>query len=293
MKILLTGMDGQIGSELNRLLPSIGKVFAANRSALDLRDGDAIRRLVRHVEPQVIVNAAAYTAVDQAECNRHHAEAVNAVAPEILAGEAKRMGALLVHYSTDYVFDGTKATPYNEDDPPNPINAYGESKLRGEQAISASGCQHYIFRTSWIYAPRGRNFLLTMLRLARDHAVLRIVKDQVGAPTWSRDVALSTVRMLQRPDYLAPQLLGIYHVCADGSTSWYGFAESIFRAVDVARLGISVPVLEGILSNAFPSCARRPTNSRLDCGRLASRTGLRLAHWEVALKQCIAELPPL
>jgi dTDP-4-dehydrorhamnose reductase len=290
MKILLIGSTGQVGWELNRTLSALGDVFGTNRSALDIEDGDAIRRVVREIGPNVIINAAAYTAVDRAESEPDLAKRINGAAPGILGEEAKRAGALLVHYSTDYVFNGRKNSPYTEEDEPNPLNVYGQTKLEGEQAVQASGCRHYTLRTSWVYAARGSNFLLTMLRLARKHAALRIVNDQVGAPTWSRDIAAATASLLRRPDCAAEGLGGLYNLCADGSTSWYGFARSIFASPHIKRLGIKPPALEPIPTCAYPTPAVRPANSRLNCSRLASRTGVQLGHWGIAVDNCLAEL---
>ena len=197
MKILLTGRNGQVGWELERALAPLGEVVATDRSTLDLADPDAIRRVVREVKPEIIVNAAAYTAVDKAESEPELAMRINGFAPGVLAEEAKRLGALLVHYSTDYVFDGEKATPYVEEDEPNPINVYGRTKLAGERAIQASGCRHLILRTSWVYGARGKNFLLAILRKARDAQELRVVADQVGAPTSVELVARSTLAALR------------------------------------------------------------------------------------------------
>nr|WP_255210519.1 dTDP-4-dehydrorhamnose reductase [Methylogaea oryzae] len=224
MNILLTGKDGQVGWELQRALAPLGKVVAVGRDALDLADADGIRRVVRDVAPRLIVNAAAYTAVDKAESEPELAMAINGIAPGILAEEARRLGAGLIHYSTDYVFDGAKQGEYAEDDTPNPVSVYGQTKLAGERAVSSSGAEHLIFRTSWVYGLRGRNFLLTMLRLARERAELRVVADQVGAPTWSRMIAEATAIVVARwyehsAGDATPRpksgLSGIYHLAAE------------------------------------------------------------------------------
>lgn len=276
MRILLTGPAGQVGAALLETLPRLGEVVAASHARLDLANPDSIRRAVRAARPEVIVNAAAYTAVDQAETERPLAFAVNAVAPGILAEEAKRAGALLVHYSTDYVFDGAKASPYVEDDAPNPINVYGASKLEGERAIVGSGCRHLILRTSWVYGPRGSNFYLTMLRLARERPELRVVDDQVGAPTSSLEIARATAALLPRD----PQ--GLYHMSAGGETSWCGFARAI-----LSRAGIATPVVP-IPTEDYPTPARRPRNSRLDCARLRREHGVSLVPWDEALAETMA-----
>lgn len=293
MTILLTGANGQVGRELQRALAPLGEIAAVDMAHLDLADSDAVRKQVRELQPRIIVNAAAYTAVDHAESEPELARAVNAVAPGVLAAEAKRYDAILVHYSTDYVFDGEKSGPYTEDDPPNPLNVYGRSKLEGERAIAASGCRHLTLRTSWVYGTRGRNFLLTMLRLATERRALRVVDDQIGAPTWCREIADATAGLLAKPELAVPGADGLYHLCAGGLTSWFGFARAIFDSPRLRRLGIDPPVVEPIPSSAYPTPARRPMNSRLDCSRLASRAGLRLAVWDEALARCLAELQSL
>ena len=279
MRILLTGRDGQVGSALGRALAPLGEVIALARAELDLGDADAIRRVVRAANPDTIVNAAAYTAVDKAESEREAAFAVNAVAPGVLAEEAKRNGALLAHYSTDYVFDGTKPSPYVEEDTPDPINVYGASKLAGEQAVAASGCRYLILRTSWVYGPRGRNFPLTMLRLARERPELRVVDDQVGAPTSSLAIARATAQALR------PGAHGLYHLSAAGKTTWCGFARAI-----LARAGIATPVV-AIRTEDYPTPARRPLNSRLDGSRLRADFGIELPTWEEQLAEVTFDAP--
>ena len=277
MRILLTGKNGQVGSALLATLPALGDVAAVDRTQLDLANPDSIRDAVAEIQPQIIVNAAAYTAVDQAEREEALAMRVNGDGPAIMAEEAKRTGALLVHFSTDYVFDGEKASPYLETDRPSPLNAYGRSKLAGERAIRASGCRYLIFRTSWVYAATGHNFLLTMLRLAREGKPLRVVDDQHGAPTSSRMIAVATaqaMRSLGKQD-------GIYHMSAAGSTTWYGFARAIFR-----QAGLN-PSLTPIASADYPAPARRPRNSLLDNGLLV-RHGIRLPAWEAGLSELLS-----
>jgi dTDP-4-dehydrorhamnose reductase len=290
VRILVTGANGQVGWELQRALAPLGEVIALDRSELDLSRPDALRETVRAIAPQAIVNAGAYTAVDRAESEPELARAINAIAPGILAEEAHRLDAVLVHYSTDYVFDGTKPEPYTESDSPNPLSVYGRTKLEGERAIGASGCRHLTLRTSWVYGTRGSNFLLTMLRLARERRQLRIVDDQVGAPTWCREIAQATAAFLARPDLAAPGIGGLYHLTARGATSWFGFAKAIFESPEMARIGVTPPAIEPIPTSAYPTPARRPANSRLDCGRLERRVGVRPAAWDAVLPRALAEL---
>ncbi len=287
--ILLTGARGQVGWELARTLSTLGKVVALDSRALDLTDTDAIRRVVAEVNPRIIVNPAAHTAVDKAESEADKARALNATAPAMLAEEAKKRGALLIHYSTDYVFDGSGTTPWQEDDPTGPLNVYGASKLEGEQAIAASGCRHLIFRTSWVYGSRGANFLLTMGRLMRERPELKIVADQMGAPTWCRSLAEATAQVLaqlQSPSRGAdkPEPWGVYHMVNGGETSWHGFAQAI-QALDA---GEPKARLLPIPSSDYPTPARRPLNSRLDCGKLERVFGVRLPDWQDALRLCTA-----
>lgn len=285
MKILLAGCAGQLGRELKRSLACLGEVIACDRRQLDLAQADSLRAAVRAMGPTVIVNAAAYTAVDKAEAEPAAADAINALAPGILAEEAKRMGALLIHYSTDYVFDGTKATAYTEDDTPAPLSAYGRSKLAGERAIVAAGARHLIFRTSWVFGLHGANFMKTMLRLGKERDELRVVGDQVGAPTWTRhlaDVAALTLARKEIPD-------GLYHLAAAGETSWHGYAEAIFAAARAAGLMEKLPVVRRIASADFPLPAPRPANSRLDCSRCQSDFDLTLPDWRTGLIDCLAD----
>jgi dTDP-4-dehydrorhamnose reductase len=288
--ILLTGKDGQVGWELQGTLAPLGRVVACGRAELDLASPDSIRARLREVKPDIIVNAAAYTAVDKAESEPALAMAVNGTAPGILAEESRRLGALLAHYSTDYVFDGEKTEPYVETDPPNPINAYGRSKLAGEQAIAAAGCTHLIFRTSWVYGARGRNFLLTILRLARERDELRIVEDQVGAPTSAPAIARATAQVIRqaRSRNGSDTAFGVYHMSAAGRTAWYGFAQAILnRAGDMLD---ARPSLVPIPSSAYPTPAPRPKNSMLCCEKLMAEFGVGLAPWEQGLEETMAEL---
>ena len=283
MKILLCGKNGQVGWELQRSLDPLGELVAHDRSTLDLAQPEAIVAMVRSVKPDVIVNAAAYTAVDQAESERAQAFVINADAPGILAHEARRAGALLIHYSTDYVFDGSSAKPYVEDDTPAPLNAYGLSKLEGERAIQRSGCRHLILRTSWVYSARGKNFLLTMLRLARERPELKIVDDQQGAPTSAAAIASSTAVMVQQLAY-GEGSEGLYHMSAAGSTTWFGFAS---RIISLGKLSCrALP----ITTREYPLPARRPANSLLDNGKLHRHFGIALSAWDEELDRCTRDI---
>jgi dTDP-4-dehydrorhamnose reductase len=290
MRFLLTGRDGQVGSELRRSLAPLGEVTALSRAELDLADAAAIRASVREHRPDWIVNAGAYTAVDKAESEASVAQAVNGEAPALLAEEAARLGARLVHYSTDYVFDGATTRPYREDDPTHPVSAYGRSKLAGERAVMVTGGAHLVLRISWVYAARGRNFLLTMLRLAKERPELRVVCDQYGAPTWSRDIAEATAALIRlqagRGAAAGPAL---YHLSAGGRTTWHQFAERIVE--EGARRGLcpAVPV-RAIATSDFPTPARRPANSVLSNERLTADYGLRLPSWEHSLPRCLDEV---
>ncbi|MFH1869684.1 MAG: dTDP-4-dehydrorhamnose reductase [Pseudomonadota bacterium] len=285
MRILLTGAAGQLGRELKRSLACLGDVIARDRQQLDLARADTLRAAVRAAAPAVIVNAAAYTAVDKAETEPAVADAINALAPAILAEEAKRLGALLIHYSTDYVFDGRKAAAYTEDDAPNPLAAYGHSKLAGELAIAASGCRHLIFRTSWVYGLHGANFLKTMLRLGRERDELRVVGDQFGAPTWTRHLADATALILARKE--VPN--GLYHLAGAGETSWHGYAETIFAEAHRSGLMDKSPVVHRIASANYPLPAPRPANSRLDCTKFRRDFDLALPDWRTGLIDCLAD----
>ena len=285
-RILIFGRIGQVGWELRHKLACLGQVSTVEYPEVDFTNPDSIRSAVRAVEPAVIVNAAAYTAVDKAESELQLATAINATGPGVLAEEAKRLGGLLVHYSTDYVFDGSKLTPWVETDAPNPLNAYGRTKLAGDQAIQASGCDHLIFRTSWVYGARGNNFLLTMLRLGKERAELRIVDDQIGSPTSSECIAQATSDVLAQ--VLAPGgagmqgRSGIYNLTSSGETSWFGFAKAILTEAAV-RFGSPLPNLVPILTADYPTPAKRPANSRLSCQRVEKTFGVNLPHWEQAL----------
>ena len=301
-KILLTGKNGQVGAELQRFLPQLGEVIALGRQELDLSRPDDLRRMIRTVCPNLIVNAAAYTAVDQAEKEEAIARAINADAPAVMAEEAKKIGAGLVHYSTDYVFDGSKNSPYEVTDPTNPLNVYGKTKLLGERAIQETGVPHLIFRTAWVYATRGRNFLLTILRLATQGSdELRIVSDQIGAPTLSREIALATAQILKqiygRDDHLAhlTEMSGMYHMTAVGETNWYEFAKAIFG--EASRMPHSAPWFAAatggrpfvarriipIPTEQYPTPARRPAYSLLSNSHLTETFGVQLPEWRAQL----------
>jgi dTDP-4-dehydrorhamnose reductase len=286
VRILLIGKNGQLGCELSRALAPLGEVIAFDRNALDLAMPDQVVSVVRSVQPEVLVNAAAYTAVDRAESEPGIAYSVNSTAAGLLAEEAKRARALLIHYSTDYVFDGTKSTPYLEDDVPNPLNVYGRSKLGGEQAIRAVDGPHLILRTSWVYAARGSNFLLTIRRLLKEKDELRVVADQIGAPTSAKALADATADLLKRHGAAGlGRSRGIYHATASGYTSWHGFASEIARLerVEAARV---VP----IASSDYPTAARRPANSRLSNDKLQKRLGASLPSWKDCLEACYATM---
>jgi dTDP-4-dehydrorhamnose reductase len=280
-RVLLTGVAGQLGHELARLLPALGDTIALDRTRLDLTDTASIRRVVRDARPDLIVNAAAYTAVDRAEAEPEIAHAVNARAPEVLAEEAHRIGALLVHFSTDYVFDGSASEPYREDAPVNPINVYGASKLAGERAVTAAAPRALVLRTSWIYGMHGHNFLLTMRRLARERDEIRVVDDQHGTPNWSRSLASATVAILDRSRAELYRGAGIYHLCSAGQTTWCGFARALLADLPDVRV---IP----ITTADYPTPARRPRFSVLDASRLAKIFGVSMPHWEHDLRSCLA-----
>ncbi|MFM1892621.1 MAG: hypothetical protein RLZ44_1698 [Pseudomonadota bacterium] len=290
-RILLLGSTGQVGWELERTLAPLGEVIAARRGlsgalAADLTDLTGIARLLDAVRPTLIVNAAAYTAVDQAESQPELAELVNGAAPGVIGDWAQRHGAAVVHYSTDYVFAGDQSAPYRETDPANPRNVYGRSKLAGEQALLGSGAAALILRVSWVYSRRGRNFLRTMQRLMSERDELRIVDDQIGAPTWSRLIAEVTAIALGqlgcRADAVAERG-GVYHLAPAGATSWYGFAQRIREAGGYACR------LQPITTAEYPTAAQRPLNSLLDTHQLAEVFGLQLPHWEEGLRLCLQD----
>lgn len=285
MRILLTGASGQVGFQLERSLQSLGEVLALRRAQMDLADLDQVRDTIRAVRPQLIVNAAAYTAVDQAQSEPALAQRINAEAPAVMAAEAARLGAAMVHYSTDYVFDGAKQGAYTETDVPNPVNVYGKSKLAGEQALAAAGIPHLILRTSWVYGVRGRNFLLTMLRLCAERNEVSVVADQHGSPTWSRTVADTTAAILGQAraggESWWEDNSGLYHLSCPGQTSWAEFAQAI---IDTARLECAVIPIG---SADYPAIAQRPLNSVLSCDKLLGRF-CAIPDWRQALALCMA-----
>ncbi|MDE3187053.1 MAG: dTDP-4-dehydrorhamnose reductase [Acidobacteriota bacterium] len=292
-RILIVGATGQLGRELRRSFAPVGEIVAVHRQTADLTVPEQLRALVRRAAPDVILNAAAYTAVDRAESEPELAMAVNAQAPGTLAEEALRARALLVHYSTDYVFDGSKTGPWEETDTPNPLNVYGASKLAGEQAIRAAGGRHLIFRTSWVYGPHGNNFLLTMLRLGRERRELSVVNDQFGSPTSSIELADATQaivsRILSGQYGSADGWSGTYHMTCSGSVSWYGFARAIFARAQRLFDG-KVPLVKPIPSSEYPTAALRPRNSVLSNEKLLAQFGMQLAPWESALDEVMQVL---
>ncbi len=308
-RILLIGATGQLGWELRQSLQPLGQLITASRVRpvidetnswlpVDLASPHSIAQLVRQSRPNLIVNAAAYTAVDRAEQEADHAWAINAVAPGVLAEEANRCGAALVHYSTDYVFDGSGDRPWQETDEPSPLNVYGRTKLAGEQAIVASGAAHLLLRVCWVYGVHGNNFVKTMLRLAVSRPKLSIVDDQVGAPTSARAIADATSQILGQGICQAPADIagyfrergGIYHLCCQGEVSWHGFATEIFRLSQTLAPHLPSPALMGIPSGEYPTPAVRPKNSRLDTRCVRHAFGLSLPSWQAALRPCLETL---
>src|SRR5579863_413734 len=283
-RILLLGSKGQLGVEIEKALAPESDLISLSRREVDLADGNAMRMAVRRVQPEIVINAAAYTAVDRAESESAIARTINAIAPGILAEETARADAALIHFSTDYVFDGSRVVSWTESDEPAPLNIYGRTKLEGERAIEAAGGRYFIFRTSWVYAAHGANFLRTMVRLARERKQLSIVNDQVGAPTSADELARAVREAIPQIDTAQP---GVYHMTCRGQTSWFGFAQAIF-----AGLGgvVPAPELIPIATKQYPTPAQRPRNSVLDCGKLERAMGMRLLPWEEALATVIEEL---
>lgn len=296
LRILVTGALGQVGWELQRSLARLGTITAIDLAELDLTDAGAVRAFIADQRPDVLVNPAAYTAVDKAEAQPELAMAVNGEAPGVMAQELARLGGLMIHYSTDYVFDGTKPTPWVETDVPNPLSVYGRTKLAGEQAVQAAGGAHIILRTSWVYGRRGGNFMLTMIRLAKERDELRVVGDQHGAPTWCRTLAQGTADIVARlwrdPDarVKARALSGVYHFTNGGATTWHGFASAIVATAPELADRQHVKVTP-IATADYPLPARRPANSLLDNARLTATFGIRPAPWGEALRACLAEQP--
>lgn len=289
MKILLLGQHGQLSRELQLSLGQQAELSVLGSVQLDLSQPEQLRRQLQTLQPDLIVNAAAHTAVDRAESEPELAFAINAVAPGILAERAAELGVPLIHYSTDYVFDGGKPAPYTEQDAPNPLNAYGRSKLAGEQAIQAVGGAHLILRTSWVYSLHGSNFLLSMQRLLQERDNLNVVADQIGAPTWAGSIARATGQLIEHWRAGRPGPWGIYHLTSLGETSWHGFAGAIAEQLRAQGKHACEPT--PIPSSAYPTPARRPLNSRLDCSRLQHDWAIQLPTWQQALADCLAASP--
>jgi dTDP-4-dehydrorhamnose reductase len=300
-RILLTGVSGQVGGELRPLLEPLGTVIAPTRAELDLCDAAQIRRMIQEIKPEWIVNSAGYTAVDKAESEPQAAYAINADGPRAIGEAAAEFAIPVIHFSTDYVYDGAGTRPWVESDPPRPLGVYGASKLAGEQALAASGAAHLVFRTSWIYASRGKNFLLTILRLAQEKEELRIVDDQHGAPTWSRELARMVVHVMRRVQErsaasgasihdAARAVQGVYHAANSGETTWFGFAREFLRVFAEARPEVKLARLLPIPSSAYPTPARRPSNSRLDCSRLNKVFGYTLPAWQDSAAAVVDEV---
>ncbi|SCZ67328.1 dTDP-4-dehydrorhamnose reductase [Thiohalomonas denitrificans] len=296
MKLLLLGANGQVGWELQRALAPLGELIALGRKGQnglcgDLERLDELRETVRAVRPDIIVNAAAYTAVDQAESEPERVEQINAEAPGVLAEEALQQGALLVHYSTDYVFDGSGNTPWREDDKPAPLNVYGASKWRGEQAIRNTGARHLIFRTQWVYAARGKNFIRTMLRLAAERDALKVIDDQTGAPTGAELIADTTAHAIRKAVH-QPELAGTYNLTAAGETSWHGYARFLIEAARQKGwpLKVADEAIAPVTTDAFPTAARRPHNSRLSLEKLETAFDLTMPHWRHGVERVVDEM---
>lgn len=298
-RILITGRTGQVGSELVTTVANLGEVVAPGRAEMDLSNPESVRKIIQAIKPRWIVNPAAYTAVDKAERESDLAYAINAEAVRVIGEEARQIGAGVIHFSTDYVFDGTGSTPYKETDATAPVSVYGASKLAGEQALAKSGAAHMIFRTSWVYGARGKNFLRTILKLAQEREVLRVVGDQYGAPTWSRDLAKMTAQVIAQceasarerslADALA-EMGGIYHAAGRGETTWYGFAAEAVRLASERSPGAQLAEIEAIATAGYPTAAKRPVNSRMNCDKLTRRFGWIMMDWRESLRQVLAEL---
>jgi dTDP-4-dehydrorhamnose reductase len=298
-RILLTGATGQVGWELLKTLKPLGEVVVPGRAEMDLANAASVREAIRTVQPRWIVNPGAYTAVDKAESEPELAFAINAEAVKVMGQEARAIGAGVIHFSTDYVFDGSGTAPYKETDATGPVSVYGASKLAGEKALAESGAGHMIFRTSWVYGARGKNFLLTILKLAREREMLRIVADQYGAPTWSRDLARMTAEVIGQCEAkargkefaaLLADVDGVYHAAGAGETTWHGFATEAVRLRREREPEARLAKIDAITTDEYPMPAKRPANSRMNCERLAERFGWRMMDWRDSLRQVSAEL---
>ena len=289
MKILLTGKTGQIGEELNNIVDDLGNLITVDKEQLDLSKPNSIEPVILDINPDIIINPAAYTAVDKAEEEPDLAMTVNALAPGLLAKAARKVGAGLIHYSTDFVFDGCSEIPYKEEDPPNPLNVYGKTKLAGEKAIAEVGVPFLIIRTSWVYSLHGKNFLRTIKKLAEEKDIIQVVDDQIGAPTWARSVALKTHQILKQClnkkwlETKDPSLSGIFHLTCQGNTSWHGFAREVLNMSNTSK---NIKLI-AIPTSDYPTPAVRPPNSLLNNEKIQKVFGLGMPHWEDALKDCM------
>ena len=300
MKILLTGAAGQLGSALFPMLSQLGDVLAVDQQSsspdvpvqhMDVSDAGSLETCLNRNDPDLVVNAAAYTSVDRAESEPERAFAVNATAPGRMARWAQRNGKALLHYSTDYVFDGASGEPYVESDPATPLNTYGESKLAGERAISASGCRHIILRSSWVYSAHGNNFVLSMLQLARGRHALNVVDDQVGCPTWAGNLAAASTEVIRQAlTGASAKTRGIYHYCDRDMLSWYDFAQRVFTMAHEFGLIRNLPELHRVGSDAYPQVAHRPVWSVLECSALEKRFGIKPVPLDASLKKCLEEM---
>ena len=289
MKILLTGKTGQIGEELNNIVGDLGNLITVDKEQLDLSKPNSIEPVILDIKPDIIINPAAYTAVDKAEEEPGRAMTVNAIAPGLLAKAARKVGAGLIHYSTDYVFDGCSEIPYKEEDPPNPLNVYGKTKLAGEKALAEAGVPFLIIRTGWVYSLHGKNFLRTIKKLAEEKDIIQVVDDQIGAPTWARSVALKTHQILKQClnkkwlETKDPSLSGIFHLTCQGKTSWHGFARKVLNMSNTSQ---NIKLI-AIPTSDYPTPATRPSNSLLNNEKIQKVFGLDMPHWEDALKDCM------
>jgi dTDP-4-dehydrorhamnose reductase len=298
-RILLTGVTGQVGRELLETLKPLGEVIAPARAEMDLANAASVREAIRAVRPRWIVNPGAYTTVDKAESEPELAYAINAEAVRVMGQEARAIGAGVIHFSTDYVFDGSGSAPYRETDATRPVSVYGASKLAGEEALTESGAGHMVFRTSWVYGARGKNFLLTILKLARERETLRVVADQYGAPTWSRDLARMTAEVIgqceaegrgRQLSTLLADIGGVYHAAGAGETTWHGFAAEAVRLQRDREPNMRFADIEAITTVEYPTPAKRPQNSRMNCEKLVERFAWTMLDWRVSLPEVLAEL---